>query len=224
MQQPSQRPPHITAAAVRRPAPSPPLQPTFHEDDSEARPALPVAPSGPLTALALSEPPPLPPPPSATDLLPLSAPTLASSASPASPATPLPGGSRALPASSPSRSSSVSRTIQFSDPTEWFLLQTKIGEGSYGSVYRALDVRDDTLVAIKVLPFDGRDNSRASLKLRKEIKILKRCESPYIVGYRGAFQKGSSVWIAMTIAVAALCLTSCTAAATHSASGRWAPS
>ena len=206
--QPAQQPPHITAAAVRRPAPSPPLQPTWHEDDSQHYPTLPAALSDSLTALALSDPPPLPPPPpSATDILPLSAtPPTSSSAStaaspsasvPSSPATPVPGGSRALPLPSPSRSSSVSRTIQFSDPTEWFLLQSKIGEGSYGSVYRALDVRDESLVAIKVLPFDGRDNSRASLKLRKEIKILKRCESTYIVGYRGAFQKGSSVWIVM---------------------------
>ena len=205
--QPAQQPPHITAAAVRRPAPSPPLQPTWHEDDdSEHRPALPAAPTLTLTALALSEPPPLPPPPSAADLLPLSVSSSSSSAasalpsnSPSAAAAPMsvPGGSRVLPLPSPSRSSSVSRTIQFSDPTEWFLLQSKIGEGSYGSVYRALDVRDDSLVAIKVLPFDGRDNSRASLKLRKEIKILRRCESPYIVGYRGAFQKGSSVWIVM---------------------------
>ena len=197
--QPTQQLPHIAAAAVRRPAPSPPLQPTWHEDESEQRPTLPAAPAASLTALALSEPPPLPPPPSTADLLPLSTSSASSaSTSPSlSPAAPVPGGSRALPLPSPSRSSSVSRTIQFSDPTEWFLLQSKIGEGSYGSVYRALDVRDESLVAIKVLPFDGRDNSRASLKLRKEIKILRRCESPYIVGYRGAFQKGSSVWIAM---------------------------
>ena len=65
----------------------------------------------------------------------------------------------------------------------------QIGEGSYGCVYRAVDVRDERLVAIKVLPFDGRDNSRASLKLRKEIHILQQCQSPYIVGYRGAYQK-----------------------------------
>ena len=71
----------------------------------------------------------------------------------------------------------------------WCGVWVQIGEGSYGSVYRAVDVRDGGLVAIKVLPFDGRDNSRASLKLRKEIHILQQCQSPYIVGYRGAYQK-----------------------------------
>ena len=139
---------------------------------------------------------------------PLAAAAVSPSSSPLAPAPPLPSPVpalsvdsaahvRSLPSSDGSLRSAGSRTIQFSDPTDFFVLQAKIGEGSYGSVYRALDVRDNSSVAIKVLPFDGRDNSRASLKLRKEIKILRRCESPFIVGYKGAFQKGSSVWIAM---------------------------
>ena len=99
--------------------------------------------------------------------------------------------SRPLP--STARDASISRTINFSDPTDYFVLEAKIGEGSYGAVYKALDMRDRKHVAIKVLQFQGRD----SLKLRKEIHILKQCDSPYIVGYKGAFQKASNVWIVM---------------------------
>jgi serine/threonine protein kinase len=91
--------------------------------------------------------------------------------------------------------SAVNRTINFSDPTEFFQLQSKIGEGSYGAVFKAVDFRDNADVAIKVLQFQGRD----SLKLRKEIHILKQCNSKYIVGYKGAFQRGSNVWIVMEV-------------------------
>jgi hypothetical protein len=98
---------------------------------------------------------------------------------------------RALP--SKSISDANNRTINFSDPTDFFLLEAKIGEGSYGAVYKAVDHRDEMSVAIKVLQFNGRD----SLKLRREIHILKQCNSEYIVGYKGAFSKGANVWIVM---------------------------
>ena len=104
------------------------------------------------------------------------------------------GQPRQLPSSSKTAgTASIDRTITFSDPTEFFVIQAKIGEGSYGSVYKALDIRDGRAVAIKVLPFAGRE----SMKLRKEIKILRQCNSPYIVAYKGAFQRGDKVWIVM---------------------------
>jgi len=101
---------------------------------------------------------------------------------------------RALPGRSlSSLTNPANKTINFSDPTDFFLLQSKIGEGSYGAVFKAMDYRDGKAVAIKVLQFQGHD----SLKLRKEIHILKQCDSPYIVGYKGAWQKASNVWIVM---------------------------
>ena len=143
---------------------------------STAPPSVPSPPSS-----EAATPSPLPPAPSAAASLPSIA-----------------AGSRALP--SDGGGGELGRTIQFCDPTDFFHIQAKVGEGSYGSVYRAVDVRDGSLVAIKVLPFDGRHDSRASLKLRKEIHILQRCESAFIVGYKGAYQKGSSVWVAMEYA------------------------
>jgi Flp pilus assembly protein TadG len=87
----------------------------------------------------------------------------------------------------------INRTINFMDPTEFFSIQAKIGEGSYGAVYKAVDHRDGKAVAIKVIPFSGKD----SLKLRKEIRVLKQCNCPFIVGYKGAFHKNDNVWIVM---------------------------
>ena len=89
--------------------------------------------------------------------------------------------------------SHINRTINFMDPTEFFSLRAKIGEGSYGAVYKAIDHRDGQAVAIKIIPFSGKD----SLKLRKEIRTLRQCHSPFIVGYKGAFHKQDNVWIIM---------------------------
>ncbi len=88
---------------------------------------------------------------------------------------------------------SLNQTINFQDPTSMFDLQTKIGEGSYGSVYRAVDHRDNAQVAIKIISFSGVDSS----KLRNEIRVLRECSCPHIISYRGAFQKAESVWIVM---------------------------
>jgi len=91
------------------------------------------------------------------------------------------------------RSHQLTRTLTISDAKDCFIFQCKIGEGSFGAVYKALDLRDHTEVAIKILPAEGHRSAR----LRKEIHILKECQSPFIVGYKGAFQRGSNVWIVM---------------------------
>ena len=41
------------------------------------------------------------------------------------------------------------------DPEEQFLFQDLIGEGAYGSVYKAIHKRSGKIVAIKVVPSSG---------------------------------------------------------------------
>ena len=79
------------------------------------------------------------------------------------------------------------------DPEEIFDINAKLGEGSYGAVFKAVDKRDGKTVAIKVLSFDSDDVA----DLQKEINILKECKSPYIVAYKGSFEKKGRLWIAM---------------------------
>ena len=55
------------------------------------------------------------------------------------------------------------------DPEEIFEINAKLGEGSYGAVFKALDKRDGTTVAIKVLQVENED----AADLQKEINILK---------------------------------------------------
>jgi len=83
--------------------------------------------------------------------------------------------------------------ISEEDPTEIFEVLAKLGEGSYGSVFKALDKRDNKIVAIKVLEVENEDTS----DLRKEINFLKDCHSETIVAYKGSFEKDNHIWIVM---------------------------
>ena len=69
---------------------------------------------------------------------------------------------------------------------------------SYGSVFKALDRRDGSVVAIKVLEVENEDTA----ELQKEISILKECNSEHIVRYKGSYEKDGNVWIAMESATA----------------------
>jgi len=79
------------------------------------------------------------------------------------------------------------------DPTEIFEILQKLGEGSYGSVFKALDHRDGKMVAIKVLEVENDDTA----ELQKEINILKECHSDFVVAYKGTFMKDKNIWIVM---------------------------
>mmetsp|Transcript_10802 Transcript_10802/g.15017 ORF Transcript_10802/g.15017 Transcript_10802/m.15017 type:complete len:489 (+) Transcript_10802:78-1544(+) len=79
------------------------------------------------------------------------------------------------------------------DPEEIFAINARLGEGSYGAVFKALDKRDGSTVAIKVLQVENED----AADLQKEINILKECKSQYIVAYHGSYEKDGRIWIAM---------------------------
>lgn len=76
------------------------------------------------------------------------------------------------------------------DPEEVFQILEKLGQGTYGSVYKVLNKRTGKIVAAKILSIQSDLDS-----LKKEIQMLKDCDSQYIVGYHGAYFKNNSVWI-----------------------------
>lgn len=80
------------------------------------------------------------------------------------------------------------------DPNAIFEVQTKLGEGSYGAVYKAIDVRDGSVVAIKILAIDAGENYN---NLQKEIAILRNCNSEHIVAYKGSYVDDGNLWIVM---------------------------
>ncbi len=74
-------------------------------------------------------------------------------------------------------------------------LHELLGKGSYGAVYRASTTRHGA-VAVKVLPWGPNE---ISSDMRKELRLLQRCASPYIVRALGAFSKPKELWIAMEL-------------------------
>eukprot|EP00475_Leptophrys_vorax_P010440 TRINITY_DN1700_c0_g1_i4.p1 TRINITY_DN1700_c0_g1~~TRINITY_DN1700_c0_g1_i4.p1 ORF type:complete len:480 (+),score=157.76 TRINITY_DN1700_c0_g1_i4:128-1567(+) len=81
------------------------------------------------------------------------------------------------------------------NPFEIFEILEKCGEGSFGAVYKARDVRDSMLVALKVIHVDS---NQGISDLIKEITILEGCsESEYIVKYKGCWFRNAELFIAM---------------------------
>nr|XP_027224361.1 serine/threonine-protein kinase 4-like isoform X2 [Penaeus vannamei] len=66
------------------------------------------------------------------------------------------------------------------------------GEGSYGSVYKALHKESGQVLAIKQVPIDT-----DLQEIIKEISIMQQCDSPHVVKYYGSYFKDSDLWIVM---------------------------
>lgn len=77
-------------------------------------------------------------------------------------------------------------------PEEVFDTICKLGEGSYGSVYKALHKESGQVLAIKQVPVDT-----DLQEIIKEISIMQQCDSPYVVKYYGSYFKNTDLWIVM---------------------------
>ena len=76
-----------------------------------------------------------------------------------------------------------------------------LGEGSFGAVYKSLHKPSGAIVAVKIIPNTG-GSPMEDEKIKGEIDILSRCDSPYIVGYFECFirpptDKPGEMWIVM---------------------------
>ena len=76
------------------------------------------------------------------------------------------------------------------DPEEKFQIIEKLGQGNYGSVYKVLDKKTGQILAAKIATLCGNIES-----FKKEINVLKQCNSPYILEYFGSYIKNDSIWI-----------------------------
>ncbi|XP_053209493.1 serine/threonine-protein kinase 3-like [Panonychus citri] len=81
-------------------------------------------------------------------------------------------------------------------PEEVFDIICKLGEGSYGAVYKALHKESGQVLAIKQVPVESDLG-----EIIKEISIMQQCDSPFVVKYYGSYFKGknqgSDLWIVM---------------------------
>ncbi|KAJ8259181.1 hypothetical protein COCON_G00181930 [Conger conger] len=77
-------------------------------------------------------------------------------------------------------------------PEEVFDMLEKLGEGSYGSVFKAHYKETGEIVAIKQVPVES-----DLQEIIKEISIMQQCDSPHVVKYYGSYFKDSDLWIVM---------------------------
>lgn len=77
-------------------------------------------------------------------------------------------------------------------PEEVFDLLEKLGEGSYGSVFKAVHKESGEVLAIKQVPVDT-----DLQEIIKEISIMQQCDSQYVVKYYGSYFKNTDLWIVM---------------------------
>ena len=75
---------------------------------------------------------------------------------------------------------------------EDYQLLDKLGEGSYGSVFKALCIKTGQIVAVKRVETTGELES-----LKREISIMEKCHSEYIVRYYGSIFQENVLWLIM---------------------------
>ncbi|GMM58009.1 serine/threonine protein kinase [Maudiozyma humilis] len=81
-------------------------------------------------------------------------------------------------------------------PVQYELKQV-VGKGSYGVVYRAVNKRTRTTVAIKEVAYEGDDELH---EVMAEIDLLKNLDHVHIVKYHGFIQKPASLYIILEYA------------------------
>ncbi|XP_051931856.1 serine/threonine-protein kinase 4-like [Hippocampus zosterae] len=77
-------------------------------------------------------------------------------------------------------------------PEEVFDVLEKLGEGSYGCVFKAHYRETGEIVAIKQVPVES-----DLQEIIKEISIMQQCNSPHVVRYYGSYFKNRDLWIVM---------------------------
>ena len=78
-----------------------------------------------------------------------------------------------------------------------YRLLAKLGEGGMGTVYKALHTRLDKIVALKRLPRDRTQDSRAVARFAREMKAVGRLEHPHIVRAMDANEQDGTHYLVM---------------------------
>ena len=82
-----------------------------------------------------------------------------------------------------------------------FVIQSRIGEGGMGAVYRALQTSLDREVALKVLHSQNAFTSRARRRFAREARAVARLNHPHIAGVFdfGIDEEAQTLWLAMEL-------------------------
>ena len=73
------------------------------------------------------------------------------------------------------------------DPEELFTRQERIGKGSFGEVFKGIDKRTQTVIAIKIIDLEEAEDEIEDIQ--EEIMVLSQCDSPFVTRYFGSYLK-----------------------------------
>ena len=77
------------------------------------------------------------------------------------------------------------------DPEKIFEILEKLGQGNYGVVYKVMKKSTKEIFAAKISTI-----LKSNLEnFKKEINVLKQCNSPYIIKYQNSYLKNNKIWI-----------------------------
>ena len=82
--------------------------------------------------------------------------------------------------------------VHSDDPTTLFDLKERLGKGSFGSVFRAVNRKTGEVVAVKIIPVADDESIE---DVRREVSILQECENSHIVKYYGAYFQAENLWV-----------------------------
>ncbi|XP_063901410.1 serine/threonine-protein kinase 4-like [Zophobas morio] len=83
------------------------------------------------------------------------------------------------------------------NPSEVFELISKLGEGTYGRVYKGLHKQTKTILAIKQLHLTPLNLEKEVEDKLKEIAVMRQLKNEFIVQYYGSYYHDNLLWLVM---------------------------
>ncbi|XP_048884921.1 mitogen-activated protein kinase kinase kinase kinase 2 isoform X3 [Brienomyrus brachyistius] len=84
--------------------------------------------------------------------------------------------------------------VSFLDPLDDYELVHRIGNGTYGDVFKARNIKTSEMSAIKIVKLDPGDDITS---IQQEITMMKECKHKNIVAYFGSYHRNTKLWICM---------------------------
>ncbi|CAL5871475.1 uncharacterized protein PFLUO_LOCUS5726 [Penicillium psychrofluorescens] len=90
------------------------------------------------------------------------------------------------------------------DMASHYQMMEELGSGSFGVVYKAIDLSTGEIVAIKHIDLESSEDDIQ--EIQQEISVLATCASSFVTQYKASFLKGHKLWIVMEYLGGGSCL------------------